>query len=794
MKKLSFCMLFFVLLFASCSNNVAPTMTGVIYGKAAYSNYDDSTGIVVSLERTDGITPFSVLKENQPLNKNYKEKILAGTTTIKSDGSFIFTNLPDGYYTVYAMSNISSERAVSINVQVINGLAANVGVLKLTATGSLQGVITVDSKQTGNEGISVFIGGTSFMAMTDTSGRFLISDIPAGNNYQLIALKGLYTKTIVKDLSITANNVKTIDTVNLKSSDINSGKSDTPVDYDSNLTSGIIYRNSYKKGAYKPVFNIIGMRSANYDFYSYGGIHNTVSMYNPVTDAGVITDVPYIEVTEFMGSPSSGMTRTVEVPGSKIKYTLNGSDMVFDAAAQTIYFDSYDRFLKYGKGIMDFMNTGSYLISGIRRGTRYGSSITIDMKSYGIPFYISNDKVYIPLQSYNDLFGKKFLFNGTAVYQYNIRDDFYNGERERSSVLADFNYKALCLKMDLCYGLKEKHNITSFDRYFTETGLKNDFYASSKGAMDALYKITYNYLADSHTWVNSNSPYAGKNYRLRLGSPEHAVYLNNAFSEYRNLRETVMTEFSSMHQLETGSVHDFSVIGDTAFITFDSFEYPVAGTNYYSIKSTRDLTINDVKDTLGLVAYSHQEIKKNNIITNVVVDLSVNGGGAVDSMVFINSWLQGAAELVIRNTITGAEESNIYYADVNLNHEIEVQDENGNWYFDSDSLVNIGRPIKVYCIISPCSFSCGNALPTLLKAYGGATLIGKTTGGGACIVGDGCTADGADFQISSNFRMGFMKNGSFYDTDKGVEPDFVISDFANVYNRTELKNFIESLK
>lgn len=37
------------------------------------------------------------------------------------------------------------------------------------------------------------------------------------------------------------------------------------------------------------------------------------------------------------------------------------------------------------------------------------------------------------------------------------------------------------------------------------------------------------------------------------------------------------------------------------------------------------------------------------------------------------------------------------------------------------------------------------------------------------------------------------KNGSFYDVDQGVEPDYFINDYANFYNREALTEFINGL-
>ena len=55
------------------------------------------------------------------------------------------------------------------------------------------------------------------------------------------------------------------------------------------------------------------------------------------------------------------------------------------------------------------------------------------------------------------------------------------------------------------------------------------------------------------------------------------------------------------------------------------------------------------------------------------------------------------------------------------------------------------------------------------------------------------TAMGSMFTISGNNRMSFMKNGSFYDIDQGVEPDYYIGNVENFYDRKALSDYINSL-
>lgn len=84
--------------------------------------------------------------------------------------------------------------------------------------------------------------------------------------------------------------------------------------------------------------------------------------------------------------------------------------------------------------------------------------------------------------------------------------------------------------------------------------------------------------------------------------------------------------------------------------------------------------------------------------------------------------------------------------------------------------------------------------PSVFKNSHRVTLIGDTSGGGSCVVLPLASLVGTVFQISSPFRISFSKNGSFYDTDLGVEPDFPIVNEVFLYDRPALTEYINNLK
>ena len=149
--------------------------------------------------------------------------------------------------------------------------------------------------------------------------------------------------------------------------------------------------------------------------------------------------------------------------------------------------------------------------------------------------------------------------------------------------------------------------------------------------------------------------------------------------------------------------------------------------------------------------------------------------------IFVISWLLGEGDIALRDTFTGAETNAMYLADVNLDGQFDEQD-------------YVGEDYRLYCLTSDSSFSCGNLVPAACRSSGRVTLVGQTTGGGSCVVLPCTTAAGSVFQISGNMQVSIIKNGSFYNTDTGIEPDFPLDKPESFYDRPALVEYLHNLK
>ena len=134
--------------------------------------------------------------------------------------------------------------------------------------------------------------------------------------------------------------------------------------------------------------------------------------------------------------------------------------------------------------------------------------------------------------------------------------------------------------------------------------------------------------------------------------------------------------------------------------------------------------------------------------------------------------------MTVKDTLTGAYVCESFKADANLDGVFD----------EKDSLAGY----DLFCVTSPCSFSCGNMASSELRNSHIVTMLGQTSGGGTCIVVPFSLADGTVFSVSSCRRMSYIRNGALYDVDLGVEPDIYIGKPAVFYDREELTRYINT--
>ena len=509
-----------------------------------------------------------------------------------------------------------------------------------------------------------------------------------------------------------------------------------------------------------------------------------------------VTDLPYIEANDFLMLISEmydGVKFTISSEGPVV--TINRTNdlyeqdipLTFDFDNDTINFMDYNLFCMKATAstILDFTNLPGFndagepsLLQKVDNGAyaRFGDELQIPLADYDIEL-IQQDGLYlIPLQTISDFITAPaqmsgLYFNGKCVIiSEDIRsclDLYYDAPTgERSEALTKYGYNELCLMLDYLYGMKGSHDIESFDKLFHEVGFDALLKGSEvKQADGAIYRLITDYLDDNHSKWHAFS---------YLNGPIDYTATGLSRARMGNFRQR---QLDARAEYYPDGVPGYEEIGNTAYITFDNFEISVENPDdYYAVEDPMDLP----DDTIGLIMKAHAMItREDSPIENVVLDLSSNGGGVTDTAIITIAWFLGEASVGMKDTMTGAICSNTYRADINRDR---VFDEN-----DTISDKNL------FCLTSSFSFSCANLVPCMFKESGVVTLLGRTSGGGTCTIQPVSSAWGTSFQISGNRRTSFMKNGSFYDIDRGADPDHVFTTLDQYYDRAALTDYINSL-
>jgi hypothetical protein len=455
-----------------------------------------------------------------------------------------------------------------------------------------------------------------------------------------------------------------------------------------------------------------------------------------------------------------------------------------------------------GKYLVPLQTLAGFSFAPIGVGVYFnGEGIFVEsVSSMKHPAITFNEKLNAYLLSTPDLLKKYQEFQGTAEEQKNMLLEELGKTQEgaamldeydqamdsgiavkyysvpavpRSEALIDYGYRELCLELDSFYGLKDVHNIRDFDLYFMQTGqppLFEDLLdPDAAKADDAILRMTQFWMDDGHSTFVSRSCMSATTPEDNFGVALLA----------RGQQQTIIQNARAKYPEASLPYYE---VGDTAYVTFDSFKYTEGEVgeyaDYYALSESGELP----SDTVGIIAEAHRQItRENSPIKNVVLDLSCNGGGNAATALYVLGWFLGEAQLSLTNTFTGAQTTSYFRADVNLDHRFN----------EEDTLVN--RGLNLFCLTSPQSFSCGNLVPWAFKANGGVTLLGRVSGGGSCAVQFATTAWGTSYRISGMKRMSFMKNGAYYDVDQGVEPDFIIQNYEHFYDRAALTEFIHGL-
>ena len=487
--------------------------------------------------------------------------------------------------------------------------------------------------------------------------------------------------------------------------------------------------------------------------------------------------IPYISAVDFLNQLYTVEFKCRKDPeGTYTVSDVNG-EMVVDIEKGTVHFEDFDTFTGSDARAILEDETADYL-KGDAEYEVVGElkALDLDLGAYGIELTAVGYDVYFPLPAINDIFAVTYhcaLYLDDALYFVDVMEDepYYDTSSlfasvDRSPALVEYSYNELCFVMDHFYGRPSKSKLgkaiaeKGFDQAietYNATTRKAKELLHSTDLVDYLYGLLYldMYIDDGGHTVMS--------YGLQLGLDRYdksaftAAFMQSLYDFTDNKlmaiqqyltdqmdyaeEQDALTDlreewFDSMEEVKTWDDAAFYRSGNTGVFTFDEF---------------KDAVVEPFKWSLDYAA--------ENGIENFVIDLSLNGGGAVAVVIYIMSVICDYSRMDALNTLTGTQYSLKETVDKNLDGEFDEKDD------------EVRYDLNFAALTSQFSFSAANLLPCLMQ-YNNLAVVGEKSGGGTCAISIHADPGNYVYAISDLSKM-IYPDGR--DVDQGAAPDCVLS-------------------
>ena len=397
---------------------------------------------------------------------------------------------------------------------------------------------------------------------------------------------------------------------------------------------------------------------------------------------------------------------------------------------------------------------------------------------YNIDILFYNDLVLMPITFINFMNNTYYnvTYNGDKLYGFYYGDDFSVVKNNNTFTELKEDVKVetkneLLFLLNEKYGLKEYANVEDYYEYIGED-MWNDFVNGNSDTRDDFYfEVIDNMLNDPHSTVSvrdfsyySNYPNNGKKYALNEGRYSNIGDTFKLLTDYRNQSEKAESPILFKE--------------NTLFITFD--EFIIGQKNNVYDENGKYKSDAYLIDTPALFYKALTDAKENHPeVENVVIDVSINGGGYIAAMYKILSFMSN-------DIYTGYAVSETEYEVYKI-----LGDTNMDEIYDEDE--SFGR-FNYYILESGGTFSAANALACHAKYNKVAKTIGKRSGGGMCAVMPYILTDGTRFNLSDkNAQIAIINDNGNYkkqEIESGAPVDIPLeySDFYNLDKILELIN------
>ena len=532
--------------------------------------------------------------------------------------------------------------------------------------------------------------------------------------------------------------------------------------------------------------------------------------------------VAYINVSLFQAMMYPGTTIQTQALGeSRFLLTSPCGTAVVDTDKDTFDSDDYEAFTNMMGMVQPGMpNVGLDGLPLVRwksmEATPQNVHLTLDYGKYGIDLRTDDSNVYFPLATIADLYTDIYMhiadYNGQQVMVApKGAEELDNGypasfiapilKETRTKDMATFAYNNLCFTLTNLFGypgrtLLEKKGLKEKG---LDQALKDYGQAGTMTRELLLSTNMYDYIAGTNTLAcllndgghtDTNINHISKmdsstDFYKTMGStvkakleefygycPEYAA-VKKVDDDY----DTIHSKLIEARIAKIGRGVTYYKEGNTAYCLFNVFDCDFAAwRKFYKGEGPKPTVENHPNDWLAVLLDGLEQAAKDPEVKNFVLDLSTNGGGSEDIVMVITSLMCNKAEAYNENSLLGQKQKIYYEVDRNLDGKFDEKD------------AEVKYNLRFALLVSPCSFSCGNMLPALMKDFG-IPLIGQRTGGGSCAVLYNPSADGFGYRYSTHRSRLMNQKGE--NVDPGVEPDLKLESPEEFFDFQKISQFIE---
>ncbi len=376
----------------------------------------------------------------------------------------------------------------------------------------------------------------------------------------------------------------------------------------------------------------------------------------------------------------------------------------------------------------------------------------------------------------------EYKVNGNKTTTNQEMKDAVSDKEIMPTYLRKYNANLFLYFLDNFYGLKDEKGIKSAVSYTKKINTYNNLFSIDNDKRVQAIADSLSYLDDNHTALISGSVAWNEDSFNRWTYGDGVKKRSQLNAQLTNKRTNAYIDKALPGAGARGGSVLYSSDNKTAMYAFDNFTFGTSSQVFNKDGSIREDAY--LYDTFLDLVKTFTDIKNKGGVENVILDISLNGGGTVGVMMKLLSLISKDNKSSISYLEASTQELALATTKIDINNDKVT---------DLDDC--FGDDFNIFIMTSDCSFSAANAFACTASYTGICKTIGQTSGGGECAVGIHYLPNGQYLYHSSSLHLGYYSesNNQFIGFESGAAPTFEITNLDNFYNIEFLNQNIANL-